>query len=83
MCLIKDTAQLVLTMDNGCGVLGDVSYFMPDGFGHSLPHHCARRFGAAKERLRPRLRQMQLLWPRTVKKNRGQSLCRMAIREAM
>ena len=35
----KDAAQLMLTMDNGCGVLGDVSYFMPDSFGYTLPHY--------------------------------------------
>lgn len=35
----KDAAQLMLTMDNGCGVLGDVSYGMPDSFGYALPHY--------------------------------------------
>ncbi len=29
----------MLTMDNGCRVLVDVSYFMPDSFGYSLPHY--------------------------------------------
>lgn len=33
----KDAAQMMLTMDNGCGVLGDVSYLMPDSFGYSHP----------------------------------------------
>lgn len=33
----KDAALVMLTMDNGCGVLGDVSYFAPDGVGYSLP----------------------------------------------
>ncbi len=33
----QDAAQLMLTLDNGCGVLGDVSYFMPDSMGYSLP----------------------------------------------
>lgn len=32
----KDGGQMMLTMENGCGVLGDVSYFMPDSFGYSL-----------------------------------------------
>ena len=27
----KDGAQVMLTMENGCGVLGDVSYFAPSG----------------------------------------------------
>ena len=33
----KDAAQMMLTMDNGCGVLGDVSYLMPDNFGGKIP----------------------------------------------
>ncbi|MCK5844818.1 MAG: Gfo/Idh/MocA family oxidoreductase, partial [Victivallales bacterium] len=34
----KDAAQMMLTMSNGCGVLGDVSYSVPDslGYAHSL-----------------------------------------------
>lgn len=32
-----DGAQVMLTMNNNCGVLGDVSYFAPDGAGYSLP----------------------------------------------
>ncbi len=35
----RDGAQMMLTMDNGCGVLGDVSYFMPDRAGYSLPFY--------------------------------------------
>ena len=31
----KDSAQVMLTMNNGCGVMGDVSYLMPDSFGYS------------------------------------------------
>jgi predicted dehydrogenase len=34
-----DAAQMMLTMENGCGVLGDVSYFAPDSFGYSLPQY--------------------------------------------
>lgn len=33
----KDAAQVMCTMSNGCGVLGDVSYFSPDSVGYSLP----------------------------------------------
>jgi predicted dehydrogenase len=33
----RDGAQMMLTMDNGCGVLGDVSYFMPSNGSYSLP----------------------------------------------
>jgi predicted dehydrogenase len=32
-----DAAQMMLAMDNHCGVLGDVSYFMPDSMGYTLP----------------------------------------------
>lgn len=35
----KDGAQMMLTMNNGCGVLGDVSYFMPDKGGYALPYY--------------------------------------------
>jgi predicted dehydrogenase len=35
----EDAGQLMLTMDNGCGVLGDVSYFMPDSSGYTLPFY--------------------------------------------
>jgi predicted dehydrogenase len=35
----KDGAQMMLTMNNGCGLLGDVSYFMPDKAGYSLPFY--------------------------------------------
>ena len=34
-----DAAQVMLTMDNGCGVLGDVSYLTPDSFGYALPQY--------------------------------------------
>ena len=33
----EDAAQMMLTMENGCGVLGDVSYFVPDGIGYAMP----------------------------------------------
>ena len=35
----KDGAQMMLAMDNGCGVLGDVSYFMPNSAGYTLPFY--------------------------------------------
>jgi predicted dehydrogenase len=31
----KDAAQMMLTLANGCGVLGDVSYLVPDTIGYS------------------------------------------------
>ena len=33
----RDAAQMMLELENGCGVLGDVSYFMPDGVGYRSP----------------------------------------------
>jgi predicted dehydrogenase len=33
----KDGALMMLTMENGCGALGDVSYFAPNSFGYTLP----------------------------------------------
>ena len=35
----EDAGQLMLTMNNGCGVLGDVSYFAPDRAGYSMPYY--------------------------------------------
>jgi predicted dehydrogenase len=35
----KDAAQMMLTMEDGCGVLGDVSYFSPNSSGYSLPFY--------------------------------------------
>jgi len=35
----KDAAQMMLTLENGAGVLGDVSYLTPDSFGYSLPQY--------------------------------------------
>ena len=40
----KDGAQMMLTMNNGCGVLGDVSYFMPSPAGYSLPYYWRMTF---------------------------------------
>lgn len=39
-----DGAQMLLTMDNGCGVVGDVSYFAPDGPGYRLPYYWRMTF---------------------------------------
>ncbi len=32
----QDAAQVMLTMNNRCGVIGDVSYFMPNSMGYTL-----------------------------------------------
>ncbi len=39
-----DAAQMMLTMNNGCGVLGDVSYFAPDRLGYRLPQYWRTTF---------------------------------------
>ena len=51
---LSDGAQMMLTMDNGCGVLGDVSYFMPDKAGYSLPFYWRYTFWGAGRRARGR-----------------------------
>lgn len=33
----KDAAQMMLTLENGAGVLGDVSYCVPDSHGYTFP----------------------------------------------
>jgi len=35
----QDAGQMMLTLSNGAGVLGDVSYFAPDSFNYSLPQY--------------------------------------------
>lgn len=40
----KDGAQMMLTMQNGCGVIGDVSYFSPFGGGYGLPFYWRMTF---------------------------------------
>jgi len=40
----RDAAQMMLTMENGCGVLGDVSYFAPDSCGYVLPFYWRMTF---------------------------------------
>jgi predicted dehydrogenase len=40
----EDGAQLMMTLDNGCGVLGDVSYFMPSKGGYSSPYYWRTTF---------------------------------------
>jgi predicted dehydrogenase len=35
----EDAAQMMLTMDNGCGILGDVSYHAPDTSGYRMPYY--------------------------------------------
>lgn len=36
---MKDAAQFMLSLSNGAGLLGEVSYFMPNSMGYVLPHY--------------------------------------------
>ena len=40
----EDGAQMMLTLSNGCGVLADVSYFMPSKGGYGLPYYWRTTF---------------------------------------
>ena len=40
----KDAAQMMLTLENGGGVLGDVSYLAPDSLGYALPQYWRMTF---------------------------------------
>lgn len=35
----NDAAQFMLVLENGCGVMGDVSYAEPDSHGYKMPHY--------------------------------------------
>ena len=41
---MQDAGQMMLEMDNGCGVLGDVSYFAPDRAGYTMPYYWRTTF---------------------------------------
>ncbi len=44
----NDAAQMMLTMQNGAGVLGDVSYFVPDSLGYQHPWYWRFTFWGRK-----------------------------------
>lgn len=44
----EGAGQLMLTMDNGCGVLGDVSYLAPDSSWYLLPFYWRLTFWGSK-----------------------------------
>lgn len=44
----QDAAQMMVTMNNGCGVLGDVSYFVPNSLGYSHPFYWRFTFWGTK-----------------------------------
>ena len=51
----NDAGQFMLTMSNGCGVLGDISYFSPDSCGYSLPYYWNFFFWGSKGVIRANL----------------------------
>ncbi|MBS12997.1 MAG: oxidoreductase [Gemmatimonadetes bacterium] len=40
----EDGAQLMVTLENGCGIVGDVSYFMPSEGGYKMPYYWRTTF---------------------------------------
>ena len=44
----EDAGQFMLSMENGCGILGDVSYFAPDSCGYSIPFYWDFKFWGTK-----------------------------------
>ena len=44
----EGAAQLMLTLENGAGVMGDVSYMMPDSSGYTLPFYWRMTFWGRK-----------------------------------
>lgn len=46
--LFNDAAQFMAKMENGCGVMVDVSYFAPDSCGYSLPYYWEFTFWGKK-----------------------------------
>jgi predicted dehydrogenase len=41
---MHDAGQFMATLENGAGVMGEVSYFMPDSMGYSLPQYWRMTF---------------------------------------
>ena len=50
--IFNDAAQFMAKMENGCGVMADVSYFAPDSCGYSLPYYWEFTFWGKKGVLR-------------------------------
>jgi predicted dehydrogenase len=44
----EGAAQMMLTLENGAGVMGDVSYMMPDSSGYALPFYWRMTFWGRK-----------------------------------
>nr|MQY77036.1 hypothetical protein [Spirochaeta sp.] len=44
----RNAAQVMLTMENGCGVIGDLTYISPDSFGYTLPLYWRLTFWGEK-----------------------------------
>jgi len=56
----NDAAQFMLTMDNGCGVMGDVSYFSPDSCSYGLPYYWNMMFWGTKGVIRANIKDATL-----------------------
>jgi predicted dehydrogenase len=46
--IFNDGAQFMAKMENGCGVMADVSYFAPDSCGYTLPYYWEFTFWGRK-----------------------------------
>ncbi|HUV07017.1 MAG TPA: Gfo/Idh/MocA family oxidoreductase [Spirochaetia bacterium] len=44
----KNAAHVMLTMENNCGVLGDLTYMVPDSFGYKVPLYWRMTFWGEK-----------------------------------
>jgi predicted dehydrogenase len=64
----QDAAQVTLTMSNGAGVLGDISYLAPDGTGYDIPQYWRFTFWGAEGLLEASFGAQQLtIWRRDAK----------------
>lgn len=66
-----DCAQVMMTMSNGCGVLGDVSYLAPDDIGYGIPQYWQFRFWGTRGLLENNLLAKEItLYPQSGKQAR-------------
>jgi predicted dehydrogenase len=62
----EDAAQMMLTLENGCGVLGDVSYLAPGQAGYTLPFYWRMTFWGSRGVLETAMRSDAITMARTV-----------------
>lgn len=57
----QDGAQVMLTMDHACGVMGDVSYLAPDSMGYSIPPYWRTSFWGERGVIESNLSRKEVL----------------------